>query len=86
MVRFCLTNHTTILKYVYGFINMYISAIWNIKKRGSGKYLFCLSFTRIYSRIHGAQILLAVLRVVMLFIEYLSVFLDMVNIKHNIEL
>ena len=81
MVRSCLTNHTTILKYVW-FINMYISAIWNIKKRGSDrKYLFCLSFTPIYSRIHGAQILLAVLRVVMLFIEHLSVFLDMVNIN-----
>ena len=65
---------------------MYISAIWNIKKRVSDrKYLFCLSFIRIYSRIHGAN-LLAVLRVVKLFMEHLSVFLDMVNIKHNIKL
>ena len=64
---------------------MYISAIWNIKKRGSDrKYLFCLSFIRIYSRIHGANSPCCV--VVKLFIEHLSVFLDMVNIKHNIEL
>ena len=33
-----------------------------------------------------AQVLLAVLRVVKLFNEHLSVLLDMVNIKHNIEL
>ena len=85
MVRFCLTNHTTILKYVW-FINIYMSAIWNIKKEGLIENIYFAY--RLYGYIHAftAQILLAVLRVVKLFIEHLSVFLDKVNIKHNIEL
>ena len=68
---------------------MYISAIWNIKKEGLIENIYFAY--RLYGYIHAftAQILLAVLRVVInvkLFIEHLSVFLDMVNIKHNIEL
>ena len=40
------------IKNIYSFINMYISAIWNIKKRGSDrKYLFCLSFIRIFNTV-----------------------------------